>query len=218
MPLALDVPPPALYHVEARVGFNASGFTRGPGGIVLSWFSWWGAYGALDLGVYRLGPATFTVGVGAWYNRPFLLERVATRLTSSVLEGTWEFELVDKGASGRVGVSFRHESVFQPYVVLGVGRDSMHMGFSYEGNAGRGSGALQQKGTLVAPGGGFELVGKSGFVFGVELDYRIFRTFVTSEQLNVETAGGQPLVAVEKSEWQIPPRGFSWILTAGWRF
>ena len=199
MPLALDLPPPAIHYVQPKVGLNASGFTSGPGGLILSWFSWWGVQGSLDVGVYRLGPATFSVGVLGWYNRPVLLERVATWVSTALVEGTWDYDLVDRGAAGRLGVGFREEALFQPRLSVAVGKDTMRMGFSYEGDLGSGSGELGQAGVLVAPGVGFDVVTSSGFVVGMELDYRIFRTFVTSQQLEVLTASGEPLLQVEKS-------------------
>ena len=94
----------------------------------------------------------------------------------------------------------------------------MRMSFSYDGVAGSGSGSLGQTGLMLTPGAGFELVTDSGFAVDVELTYRVFRTSVTSQQLEVSTAGGQPLIAVDKEAWQIPPRGFSWVIAGGWRF
>lgn len=186
---------------------------------MLSWLSWWGLHGGLDVGVYRAGPATFTVGLAGSYNKPVLLEGLASWLASGLdPEGTWDFDMVDRAWSARLGASFRHEHLFQPYAVFGVGRDTMRMAFSYDGTAGSGSGSLGQTGLMLTPGAGFELVTESGFALDVELTYRVFRTSVTSQQLEVSTAGGQPLIAVDKEAWQIPPRGFSWVVAAGWRF
>ena len=220
LPLALDAPPPPAVHwVDARVGLNASGFTQGPGGIVLSWLSWWGAYGSFDVAVYQLGPATLSAGMSGSYSRPILLENLAEWAVSVVdREGSWEFDMVTTSWSGDLYAGFRPDSVVQPYAGLGVGRDTMVMGFTYSGSAGSGSGSLSQRGLVITPAAGVEFITPRGFAVDVELGYHIFRTFVTSQQLEVLTASGNPLIAVDKENWQIPPRGFSWAVSAGWRF
>ncbi|MCK6524879.1 hypothetical protein L6R49_26040 [Myxococcota bacterium] len=221
---------PLTVDVKLGLGFNA--FSGGPLGLALSFFSWVGLNGAVDVGVYQ--HKSFSVGVGleGFNDRPFLTERLGEWALNTLGDlsgraaGDWDITMWHRGFAGRVTLHIDPNQDGQsprlgldPYVVGVLGPRWSRSAISYVSESlGQGSAEYREKGLRGGVGLGLNGVHESGVLGAVELRYLAGISFQTSSAVNVTNAQGEPLVVWEQQRWERPPRGFSWGFSVGYRF
>ena len=221
---------PLTVDVKLGVGFNA--FSGGPLGLALSFFSWVGLNGAVDVGVYERDRLSVGVGLEGFNDRPFLSERLGEWALNTLGDlsgrtaGDWDITMWHRGFAGRVTLHVTPKSLDQggkkgldPYVVGVLGPRWSRSAISYTSETlGQGSAEYREKGLRGGVGVGLNGVNESGLIGAVELRYLAGISFQTSTAVNVTNAEGEPLVVWEQARWERPPRGFSWGFSLGYRF
>lgn len=209
---------PGDVEVKLRLGFD--GFSAGPLSLLGAFVGWWELGACADVGVVHLSRFTLGVGGEAWYSRLWLLELLSEGLLSFVMDDDQavDWKAANWGVAGRA--TFHYTSVRSTDLyLLGLIGPSSHV---LEGHMAVGDYLLEGRAASAGLKGGVGLgasfTSDSGFVGGLELRYLLGYRFKKDQSLVLTDPDGEEEEVYEMKGAQKPPRGFSWVFHAGWRF
>jgi hypothetical protein len=207
----------ALGNIDLRFGFSAAGFTQGPGSLVTSLVGWYIADVTVEVGVLQTDRAIVGVGAEVWSGRPLLAELAANTLLGLVdVDADWKAR--DRGAMARVALHRGDLTTFDPYAVALFGPtawfiegSAMRDGVGVEGRA-------ASAGLRAGVGVGFNRIAESGFLWSGELRYTAGFRYRRDQEITYTNPQGEEETLFALRGVMKPPKGFSWVIGAGWRF
>ena len=205
--------------LDVRVGWSTTPRVRGAAGWALWGVSWWETGGGVDVGLHRSPALSLSLGLEAAYSRPWLTQGFVNGLLDTYLvtsAADLSAEAWSLGARGKL--IWFPERVFQPTLVLGVGRRQLSLGSQWAGKVVHADANWQLTSWHVSPGTGFQLVLGERMLLSWEGRWSRGRSARVDTDGTVRV-GPYDLVSAEGSRREREaPRGLTWSFALGMRF
>ncbi len=203
--------------------FNSSSMS--PLGIITSIVGWNELAAGVDFGI--LGAGGYVVGIGAeaYYDRPWLAELLFEGLwdlSYGSYGGDFDVDVWNTGLLGRGtfhlnGADFGMKSV-DPYALGLLGPTYSFFKVQWTDEQGASSrGEVVSAGMRGGAGIGANFVSAGGVFASLELRYLLAFNFSSQASIDVKDQQGETLLVYEDNTYQQPPRGFSWVVSLGYR-
>ena len=223
----LPPPPPAVEtkafearEVQLRTGLGTTPRVRGQGGAAIWATGLWSNEFDLSIGVLQLGGATFSVGLGGAFGRPYVIEGLSVRYVESRVKwadvdlAAWHW---GARAIGTMHVTPNPDSRFNPYLQLSVGPQRLGLSAVYDGVVIDGDALYTLTHWQAEQGVGVDLILGQSTLLSLEAAYSLglqaqkasSATLTVEDWEHLETSSGRRMP---------PPRGWTASVALGRRF
>lgn len=223
----LPPPPPAVEtkafearDVQLRTGVGTTPRVRGKGGTAIWTTGLWSNEFDLSVGVLQLGGATFSVGVGAAFGRPYVVEGLSAKYIESRVKWS-DLELAawhwGARAIGTMHLTPNPDGRFNPYVQLSIGPQQLGLSTVYDGVIIDGNALYTLTHWQAEQGLGVDLVLGHRTVLSLEAAYSLGLRAQKESSANL-TVKDWELLETSSGRRMAPPRGWTASVALGRRF